>query len=273
MRQDERAPFVTALEEARVRAYPPGQFVGQESFMLADEIIALGLRAGIGPNTQVLDLCCGIGGPGRHLAAELGCDYLGLDYSASAIVIARQRARGLPCRFDIAHVPPLPSVRADVVLLLEAMLAFEAKATLVQQISRVLPAGGRFALTLEAGLPLTQSERDAIPDADTVWPTPLPDMIQLLGQAGLRVRWFQDCTDSHLVVAESLLRAFAAAGPAITAHVGRRALDDLLAAHRLWSAWLGSRRIRKFALVAEKIAENIDPMARSEGRNRRRFAM
>ena len=53
-------------------------------------------------------------------------------------------------------------------------------------------------------------------------------------------------------MAESLIDAFAADATAIAAQIGRRALDELLAAHRLWSDWLESGRVRKFAFVAER---------------------
>jgi len=33
MNQDERAPFDRALPRARLSAYPPGEFVGQDGFM------------------------------------------------------------------------------------------------------------------------------------------------------------------------------------------------------------------------------------------------
>src|ERR1700704_4914254 len=95
MRQDDRAPFDRALRRAREAAYAPGEFVGQESFMTAGEIRALGVRAGVGPGVAVLDLCCGIAGLGRFLTRELGCDYLGVDASASAVAIARERAGDL----------------------------------------------------------------------------------------------------------------------------------------------------------------------------------
>ena len=39
----------------------------------------------------------------------------------------------------------------------------------------------------------------------------------------------------------------------IAAQIGRRALDELLAAHRLWIEWLDERRVRKLALVAERV--------------------
>ena len=107
---------------------------------------------------------------------ELGCTYLGVDSSASAIDIARESAGDLPCRFEVAQIPPIPPGPFDVVLLLETMLAFPDKETLLQEISRALTTGGRFAFTLEEGVPLTEAERESMPDADTVWLTPLEEM-------------------------------------------------------------------------------------------------
>lgn len=227
--------------------------------MRASEIITLARQAGVGPGVRVLDLCCGIAGPGRHLCAELGCDYLGLDYSAGAIEIARAKAadQGLPCRFEVAHIPPLPPgltpSRADVVLLLETVLAFQDKVALLAEVARVLTPGGRFALTLEEGQPLTPSEREAMPDADTVWLETLPEVTRLLEQAGMRITWQQECSAAHRSMVDALVAAFTTWDDAIAVQIGRRALDELIAAHRLWSDWLRTGRVRKFALVAEKL--------------------
>jgi SAM-dependent methyltransferase len=241
-----------ALGGARVAAYAPGEFVGQESFMTAGEIRALAAQAGIGPGVTVLDLCCGIAGPGRFLTRELGCAYLGVDASASAVAIARERAGDLPCRFAIAQIPPLPAGPVDVVLLLETMLAFEDKDALVREISAALRPGGRFAFTLEEGSPLTAAERAAMPHADTVWLTPRDEMTTSLERAGLVVAWQEEHSRAHHSVAEALVAAFAADAGDIAAQIGRGALDELLAAHRLWIEWLAEGRVRKFALVAER---------------------
>jgi sarcosine/dimethylglycine N-methyltransferase len=196
MRQDERA---------RGAAGAPG-----EGFMTAAEILALAARAGIGPGVAVLDACCGVGGPGRLIARELDCDYLGVDASAAAVAAARERANGVPCRFAVAQVPPLPAGRFDVVLLLETMLAFEDKEPLVRAIAEVLPPGGRFAFTLEEGAPLTAAEREAMPGADTVWLTPLDELTGSLGRAGLAVTWLEDHSRSHRATARALADAYAA---------------------------------------------------------------
>jgi SAM-dependent methyltransferase len=256
MKQDGRAPFVLALQRARESAYPSGEFVDQESFMLAAEIRALATQAGIAPGVEVLDLCCGVAGPGRFITRELACSYLGVDSSASAIEIARARAADLPCRFEVSRIPPIPPGPFDVVLLLETMLAFADKESLLREISRSLAIGGRFAFTMEEGTPLTEAERASMPDADTVWLTPLQELLACLQRVGLVVRRQVDCSVSHRVVADSLIAAFVADAANIAAQVGSRALEELLVAHRLWSEWLREGRVRKFAFVAERVGSD-----------------
>jgi SAM-dependent methyltransferase len=175
-----------------------------------------------------------------------------VDYSPSAIEIARASAGDLPCRFEVSRIPPIPPGPFEVVLLLETMLAFREKEALLQDISAVLRTGGRFAFTLEEGAPLTESERENMPDADTVWLSPLPELLIYLERAGLSVSWQDDVSRAHREVADSLIDAFAADATDIAAQIGRPALDDLLNAHRLWSDWLREGRVRKVALVAER---------------------
>jgi SAM-dependent methyltransferase len=252
VRQDGRAPFMAALQHAREAAYPPGEYVGQESLMRAGEIRRLAHRAGVRPGVSVLDLCCGVAGPGRLIVAELGCRYLGLDYSASALEIARAQAGQLPCRFEQAHLPPLPEARFDVVLLLETMLAFPDKRTLLAEVVRVLHRGGRFAFTVEEGRPLTAREQTRMPDADTVWLVELSKLTALLHDVGLTVTSREECSAEHSATAAGLLRQFRAHAADIARGIGRRATAELITAHQLWSDWLDTGRVRKFALVTEK---------------------
>src|ERR1700684_266364 len=157
-RQEQRAPLLTALERAQATAYPAGEYVGQESFMRAAEVRRLAHQARVGPGVPVLDLCCGVAGPGRMITAEWCCRYVGVDQSASALATARQLPGDLPCRFEQAHLPPLPEGRFEVVLLLETMRAFPDKDAWSGEVARVLEPGGRFAFTVEEGPPLPQQE-------------------------------------------------------------------------------------------------------------------
>jgi len=220
--------------------------------MRAAEVRRLALQARVGPGVSVLDLCCGVAGPGRMITAESGCHYLGVDHSASALAIARQLAGKLPCRFEHVHLPPLPEGRFEVVFLLETMLAFPDKDVLTGEVARVLEPGGRFAFTVEEGRPLTQQERARMPGADTVWPIELAELTGVLRNARLAVIWRQEHSSSHHATATALLRCYRADSAQIADQIGTQATAELIAAHRLWSDWLGSGLMRKCAMVADK---------------------
>jgi hypothetical protein len=78
----------TAVERARATAYPASEYVGYESFMRAGEVRTLAHRARVRPGVFVLDMLCGVAGPGWMITAESGCRYLDVDYSASALATA-----------------------------------------------------------------------------------------------------------------------------------------------------------------------------------------
>jgi ubiquinone/menaquinone biosynthesis C-methylase UbiE len=220
--------------------------------MRAGEIRALAHQARISPGVSVLDLCCGVAGPGRMITAESGCHYLGVDHSASALAIAQELAGNLPCRFEQAHLPPLPEGRFEVVLLLETMLAFSDQQALVGEVARALEPGGRLAFTVEEGRPLTQRERERMPGADRVWLIELAELTGMLRETGLTTIWRQEYGSSHHEIATALLRCYRADSVQIAGQIGTRATAELITAHQLWSEWLGSGRARKFAMVAEK---------------------
>ena len=75
----------------------------------------------------------------------------------------------------------------------------------------------------------------------------------MLRDAGLTVIWQQEYSASHHAVAMALLRCYRADSAQIAGQIGTRATAELITAHQLWSDWLGSGRVRKFAIVAEKL--------------------
>lgn len=250
---DHRHRAVAALARARCRAYLPEAYAGQESFVSAAEVLALAGAAGVRAGTRVLDLCCGVGGPGKLIARSTGCRLFGVDRSPSALALARSGAAS-GARFLAATVPTLPlAVTFEVVLLIETVLAFADKARLLFEVARVLAPGGRFAFTFEEGPPLSTAERAVMPGGDTVWLIELAPMRELLSAAGLTVRSLADRTAEHAGLAGRLGAAFAEDGAAITAALGAPALDALLLAHARWAEWLGARRVRKLAMVCERV--------------------
>ena len=91
-----------------------------------------------------------------------------------------------------------------------------------------------------------------MPAADTVWPIDLAQLTAALRNAGLTVTWRQEYSSSHHAVATALLRRYRADCAQIAEEIGTQATAELITAHQLWSDWLGSARVRKFAMVAEK---------------------
>ena len=91
-----------------------------------------------------------------------------------------------------------------------------------------------------------------MPAADTVWPVELAELTGLLGHAGLTVSWQREYSSSHHAIATALLRCYRADASQIAGQIGTQATAELITAHQLWSDWLASGRVRKFAIVAEK---------------------
>ena len=91
-----------------------------------------------------------------------------------------------------------------------------------------------------------------MPGADTVWPIELADMTSVLRGAGLTVTWRQEYSSSHHLIATALHHCYRAESAQIAEQIGTQATAELITAHRLWSDWLGSGRVRKFAIVAAK---------------------
>ena len=91
-----------------------------------------------------------------------------------------------------------------------------------------------------------------MPRADTVWPVPWAQLRTDLEAVGLRVRWQADWSASHRRTADALAEAYAAAAEHAGPPGDTRLLTELVTSHRLWSEWLGSGRVRKLGLVAER---------------------
>ena len=178
--------------------------------MRAGEIRRLAAGRGIGPGTSVLDLCCGVAGPGRLITAETGCRYLGLDYSASALASpASWPGPALPLRAG-ARSRRCPTAGSTSSCCWRRCWPSPTRGPWWARWRGVLQPGGRFAFTVEAGRPLTPAERAAMPDADTVWLVELAELVGPAQDAGLSVTWQEDCTACARRHGHALLQSFRA---------------------------------------------------------------
>ena len=253
-----RSRLVMALRPAHTQAHRDGEYVGQESFISAREILELARAAGADASTRVLDLCCGSGGPALLLARQTGCRIVGVDRSSEAIHLARTSAKhqGLDRRatFIVAEAlcSPMDAASFDAILMYETLLAFEDKRRLVRVVRRLLRPSGRFGVTLEEGWPLSSAERRRVPEGEDVWLTPERVFRELLEAIGFRICRMDDHTAAHAEVAGRLAAAYRHNRATIVAALGLQTFNELVMAHERWAEWLSTRRVRKLAVIAQR---------------------
>ena len=106
-----------------------------------------------GNEGRMLEVACGTGTLSRQLNFT---SYHGLDISAAAIEIARQKAQGMPSQtggrgptYEAAdfHDWPVPAEPLDLVLCVDAISCFRDQAFTVRKMAQSLRAGGLVVLT------------------------------------------------------------------------------------------------------------------------------
>jgi len=123
----------------------------------------LAMLARVTPETSVLDVGSGVGGPARFLAATYGCQVTGVDLSEPFVDAARylteRTGQSGQVSFQTASALELPfdDGSFDLVLLQHVAMNISDRPRLYCEIRRVLKSGGRFAtfdVVLDSGEPL-----------------------------------------------------------------------------------------------------------------------
>ena len=99
---------------AEVRREVYGEDLGQTGWRTAAEQAEIADHLRLGPDSHVLDIACGAGGPSLALVERTGCQITGVDIEPAGIehANAEARARGLADRSTFAVMDcsgPLPS--------------------------------------------------------------------------------------------------------------------------------------------------------------------
>jgi len=111
----------------------------------------IGEMAGLKPGMRVLDLGSGLGGTARTLAAEFGCEVVGLDivkdFHRTAIVLTEWAGLSDKVSFHMGDMRVLPyeDGEFDVVVVQHALMNVKDKEGVFAEVHRVLkPSGGFF---------------------------------------------------------------------------------------------------------------------------------
>ena len=112
----------------------------------------LATLAGLEPNMKVIDIGCGIGGPARTLAAEVGCRVTGVDLTAEFCETARLltervgMSEGIDFQEGDATDLPFGDAGFDAAILEHVTMNIQNKHKLFAEVHRVLRPLGRLAL-------------------------------------------------------------------------------------------------------------------------------
>ena len=148
--------FVRSADElnAAIRAAAFGEDIGQFSWTTADEHRRFQVELGLGPDSRVLEVASGSGGPGLFLVRSTGCRVVGIDIHEGGIETANGAARegGLAERASfVLHdaQKPLPFADAsfDAVVCIDSMNHLFDREAVFREWSRVLNDDGRFLFT------------------------------------------------------------------------------------------------------------------------------
>jgi SAM-dependent methyltransferase len=117
-----------------------------------EKLVELGWRLGLGPDSRVLDIASGRGGPALILAAEFGCSVRGIEVSPEfhAVAVERAAAAGLAERLsfelgDAAQATFEPA-SYDAALCLGASFVFGDLAETVDRLAPAVRLGGYVAV-------------------------------------------------------------------------------------------------------------------------------
>ncbi len=195
---------------------------------------ALARLGSVGPDSRVLDLCCGLGGPARFLASRFGCRVAGVDLTHSRCASAARLTRlvGLPGRVSFvggdAVRLPFRAGSFTAGLSQEALLHVPDKAGVLAECARVLIPGGRLAFTdWVAGPRLEPGERRRLSEwMAAAGIESLEGYKRLLGRAGFEAIETEDLSDWWRAILRERLRMYRSLEADTVARFGQARADE-----------------------------------------------
>jgi len=149
-------------------------------------------------DATVLDLGCGLGGPGRFVADRFGCRIVGVDLLPLRVELAQALAdmtgMGDRASYRVADATRLDfdAETFDQVWMLDVSMHIRDKAALFAEIARVVRPGGLLVMHEQTG-PLPKAMRPVTRQAPYIAPS-LPQLLRYVEGAGLRVLTWRDST-------------------------------------------------------------------------------
>ena len=243
----------------RVREETYGEDIGQNSWLTRDEWDSALDWLVPTPQTQLLDVACGSGGPDLHVARTRGARVVGVDVNAHAIETASEAARreGLASLARFVHADaglPLPFADAsfDAVVCIDAINHLPDRLSVLRDWHRVLRPGGKVMFTdpiVVTGL--LSSEELALRASVGYFVFALSDEDErLVNEAGFDPVSCDDTTSNVVRVASRWHEARARLRAELIADEGEQTFEDLQTFLATAHALASEGRLSRYTLLA-----------------------
>ncbi len=197
------------------------------SFLTLPEMRGMAAELALTAGSVLVDLACGMGGPGLWIARETGAQLIGVDISSVALEKARERAlaQGLAsaARFvpgSFAHTG-LDRASVDGAMSVDALQYAPDKQAALDEAARVLRPGGRLVFAC------FEFEPERVAGLPVLGTDPVSDYRPVLERAGFDVVSYAETAGWRERVTATY-QAAADARPALTQEMGEAACGALL---------------------------------------------
>ena len=244
----------------QVRLETYGEDLGQTSWVTQRESREIPGWLGLGGESSVLEIGCGSGRYGLHLAERCGCRIVGVDANGLGIRNANRlaAANGLSERVqfeecDASKTLPFSEGSFDAIFANDVLCHLPGRSAVLEEIRRVVKSGGRmlFSDALVVGGMISQEEIATRSSIGYYVYSPPGENEKLIEGAGFRLSRVIDTTEQATEIAQRWLEAREKRKTELMALEGEQnfaGLQRFLACvHTLTS----ERRLLRFLYVAE----------------------
>jgi SAM-dependent methyltransferase len=248
---------------AEVRCEVYGEDLGQTGWRTAAEQAEIAHHLRLGPDSRVIDIACGSGGPSLALVEHTGCQITGVDIEPTAIehANAEARARGLADHSTFAVVDcsgrlAFEDGAFDAVLCIDAISHLPDRFVTLAEWARLLVRGGRLLFTDSSVLTGAVATSDlAIRGGIGYFLVVSPGLDEeALDAAGLVLLKREDRTAATVEVAARLHAARARRAAALKCEEGADWFGKRQRLLATTAELAQSRRLSRFLYLAEKPA-------------------
>jgi SAM-dependent methyltransferase len=244
------------LGEVRAEAF--GKDIGQNSWITAEEILALIQLLQLDKDSVVLEVACGSGGPAMFIAENTGCQIYGVDSNENAIHIARNLSLQKQIHFEVADANkqlPFDKEKFDAIYCMDAVNHFSNRLQMLRDWHRLLKKGGRFLYSdpIVVTGPLTNDEMGKRSSIGFFLFVPQDANEKWIEEAGFRLAKRDDLTSAASNVAKRWHDARTKRQKDLESVEGKERFEGLQTfldvVHRLYN----EKRLSRFAYIGEKI--------------------